>query len=609
MNRRIRLGVVWLSFVLLASSLWASGVSERASASAEILRSHVAFLASDELEGRATWSEGIDKAADYIAQRFAEYGLQPGGDEGRYFQKWEKVIRREMTGDARLEISGLESPLVLQQDFVTMPFSTEQEFDGPLAFVGYGITNPQQQHDDYADFDAHGKVLLMLRYEPSVWKTGLNRSTPHAEFRTKAQLAKERGAVAILIVNSSSSSSDELYESGKSDQSFSWFGELGDFGLPMMHVKRAVAEKLLASAGLAPLDELQQRLDRNEFITADLKNLSAKGKPGIRAVTAPLQNVVGILPGEGPLANEYVVFGAHYDHLGKVPPNMIPRVDGKFDPKIAVIHNGADDNASGTAGVLELARIFASGPKLKRSLVFVAFTGEEVGLLGSRYFVDHPPIPVENVVAMINLDMIGRLQDKPLVAMGSRTGKEFEAYLKKHSETLGMEVQYRGPAGGGSDHSSFVSRDVPVLFFYTGMHPDYHRPTDDTDKIDFDGESKVVSLAQAVADEIIEAPSRPTWQKIESQPKDLRVRMGIVPVYAKTDDLPGWPTGGVLPGRAAERAGMKDGDRILSISGEEIKTIQDYIRILHPHAPGDEIVVVVLRGNEQLTLTIKLEGK
>jgi hypothetical protein len=296
---------------------------------------------------------------------------------------------------------------------------------------------------------------------------------------------------------------------------------------------------------------------------------------------------------------------------------MMPRVGQKVDPESAEIHNGADDNASGTAGIMELARVMAAGPKPKRTILFMAFTAEEMGLLGSAHYVDEPTVPLEDVVAMINLDMVGRLGDRPLNVIGTQTGKEFEDILNKHAQERDLELKMTGAsmmAFGGSDHQSFYRKKIPVLFAFTGLHNDYHKPGDDSEKVDFAGQTRVLEFVRAVSGDIIEMDGRPTYQEVAGPRQSFRqgmprVRMGIMPSYAQQDDKPGWGIDGVSPGGAADNAGMKDGDRILKIAGQEVSGIYDYMRILRNNKPGDEVEVVIQRGDQQLTLTVKLEGR
>ena len=328
------------------------------------------------------------------------------------------------------------------------------------------------------------------------------------------------------------------------------------------------------------------------------------------------KNVIGILPGAGPLAHEYVVFGGHYDHIGNVPPRRRPRLDNDFDPADARIHNGADDNASGTAGVLELARTYASGPKPRRSLIFMGFSGEELGLLGSSHFAKHPTVPVEDIVAMINLDMIGRLEGRAVEVWATGTGQEFGALIDKHAAALvNLEVKNEAGMRFDSDHASFYAKNIPVLFAFSGLHVDYHRPSDDVDKIDYDGAMGIMQLVQAVADDIIEADERPTFQEVENTSRrgrrlpGLKVRMGFRPGIPDGDEQTGILVESVAEGKPAEQAGMLAGDIIIMINKTTVKNFGDYAKAVKPFKPGDQTDVTVRRGDQEVTLKVTFIGR
>jgi len=328
------------------------------------------------------------------------------------------------------------------------------------------------------------------------------------------------------------------------------------------------------------------------------------------------KNVIGILPGAGPLAHEYVVFGGHYDHIGNVPPRRRPRLDNDFDPADARIHNGADDNASGTAGVLELARIYASGPKPRRSLIFMGFSGEELGLLGSAHFAKHPTVPLEDIVAMINMDMIGRLEGRAVEVWAVGTGKEFDAFIDKHvADTTNLQVKKEAGMRFDSDHASFYAKDIPVIFVFSGLHEDYHRPSDDVDKIDYDGAIGIVQFIQAVADDIIQADERPTFQEVKNtSPRggrrlDLKVRMGFRPGAPDSDEPSGILVESVVEGGPADQAGIKAGDIIIAINKTPVKNFMDYVKAVKPFKPGDQTDVTVRRGDREVSLKVTFTGR
>jgi hypothetical protein len=316
------------------------------------------------------------------------------------------------------------------------------------------------------------------------------------------------------------------------------------------------------------------------------------------------QNVVALLRGGDPaLRREYVVIGAHFDHLGR-------STTGALDPEARdAVRLGADDNASGTAAVLELARIFAKSPP-RRSLLFVNFSGEEQGTLGSSYFVDHMPVPIDSVDAMLNFDMVGRLRADRLIVYGVATAKELLEILERANAATRLAIAAQGDGFGPSDHSSFYARGIPVLHFFTDLHDDYHRATDVAEKVDAGGEARVVALAERVAREIADRPSRLTYLRtVQPAPMAPRegseVYLGTIPDMAG-GDTPGLRLSGVRAGSPADAAGLKAGDVIVEFGGRPVKDLYEYSDALYSRKPGDVISVVVLRGGQRLTLQVTL---
>ncbi|MEO7085358.1 MAG: M28 family peptidase [Gemmatimonadaceae bacterium] len=323
------------------------------------------------------------------------------------------------------------------------------------------------------------------------------------------------------------------------------------------------------------------------------------------APSLPTQNVVAILRGTDPkLAGEYVVIGAHFDHLGL-------STDGALDPDDhKSVRRGADDNASGTAAVLELARLFASSPA-RRSMIFVNFSGEEEGLLGSAYFVDHMPVPVDSVDAMLNFDMVGRLRDDKLIVYGVATATELPSLLEAANTTTHLTIRAQGDGFGPSDHSSFYAKDIPVLHFFTDLHDDYHRASDTPDKINGAGEARVVALAERVARSIADRDARVTYVRVAA-PVQATNREGSSDVYfgsipdMANGDTPGLKLTGVRAGSPADQGGIKAGDIVVEFAGVAVKDLQDYSNALYAHKPGDEVTVVVLRGGQRVSMRVKL---
>ncbi len=323
------------------------------------------------------------------------------------------------------------------------------------------------------------------------------------------------------------------------------------------------------------------------------------------APALPTQNVFAILPGRDPaLAGEYVVIGAHFDHLGT-------STEGALDPDVRAVRRGADDNASGTAAVMELARLLAANPP-RRSIIFANFSGEEQGILGSAYFVEHMPVPIDSVDAMLNFDMVGRLKNDKLIVYGVATATELPSLLDDANRAAPLAITAQGDGFGPSDHSAFYAKDIPVLHFFTDLHDDYHRASDLPEKINGAGEARVVALAERVARAIADRPSRLTYVRVAAKtPATTRdgggsdVYLGSIPDMA-SGDTPGLRLTGVRAGSPADAAGMKAGDVIVEFGGKPVKDLYEYSDALYAHKPGDVVGVVVMRGGQRLTLEVKL---
>lgn len=567
---------------------------------------HVAFLASDSLAGRGVGTPGIDQAAEYIARQFREAGLRPAGDDGTWFQEFEVGLGQQMLGKPSLTVTGAPAEGVLEKDFVPFPFSTADPFEGPLAFVGYGITNDQEEYDDYEDFDATGKVLLMLRYEPHAKdpkaKFGGQTPSEHAAFRTKAMLARTKGAVGILVVNPPLHHGDRDYLFA-----FNSVDHVGRYNIPMLHVSQDYANRLLKAARADDLATLQKALDARQRRTMDLKGLTVRGDPGLVRRKAIARNVLAVLPGSGPDADEYLVIGAHYDHLGRTAPRKSTR-PGPVTPEI---HNGADDNASGTAGVIELARSFARRGLPNRSILFIAFSAEERGLFGSKHYVEHPTVPLDKTVAMLNLDMIGRLRRNRLLVFGTDTGENFSRLIKYHGNLLGLRIQTSGGGSGGSDHLPFHARQIPALHFCTGVHSELHAPGDDTETLNAEGGARVMQLVYSVANSLARAPATPkslaAADRQASPRTPLKVRLGVMPSYAG-DGLPGLLIEGTASGSPADRAGLREGDRILKMGNTEVNDVYGLMEAMRGYNPGDKVTLLVMHEGKRVEMGVTLEA-
>jgi len=577
-------------------------------------QAHIDYLASDELGGRGVGTEGIEKAAEYIAGYFQQLGVEPAGDNNTYFQTFPLTMKRTLTDECRLSFSDDPAVRLVERDFIPFQFSSNEKFSGPLAFCGYGIVAEDKGRDDFVHIDVEGKVAIMFRGEPPSWSGSDGFPSRFASFRNKIYNAKDRGAVAVLIVNQKlhDDESDELVK----------FQEKGaaDYGIPAFQISRSMAEWALTRESDVTLDALQDRLDTGAYASKDWIKTSVEGFPGFKKVQEPTRNVVGIVRGRGPLANEVVAIGAHYDHLGLAVPMMRKFKNGKLiaDSNVPEIHNGADDNASGIAGLLEIAAMFSqSDTRPQRSILFVAFSAEESGLLGSKYFVEQYSENIKNTVAMLNMDMIGRMGrwSHKLQIFGSDSGDTFPAILTSTARQAGLTLKSTSETGNRSDHASFVRKEVPSMHFYTGGHSDYHKPTDDAYKINAGGGAKVTTMVYHVAQRLANDPKKPIYQVAKHKKKDpsgdgndlptYRVVMGLAPGYGD-DGKAGMAVDAVSPDGPAYVAGMKAGDRIIQIGEKSVANVYDYMAATRNNKAGDTVEVIVTRKDKQITLHVTL---
>lgn len=568
---------------------------------AEEIRQHISYFASDELKGRDSGTEEIKEAADYISREFQAYGLKPIFD-GKYLQEFPFIKTIELTDNNTLTFfyGDKEVSPKLQNEYITVPFSGNSKVQGQLVFAGFGISASDLNYDDYAGMDVKNKIVIVFRNTPEP-------DVPHSEFdahsplRKKSSVARDKGAAGIIFINpyDENKTSDDLIEFD-----YDRGGSISDFAV--VNTKREIVESILESEGKNLAELYKQIIDTKTPASFELKNSFAKIVTEVKEVEAISWNVGGYIEGNDPsLKNEWLIIGAHFDHLGMGGDGSLYRGE---EPQI---HNGADDNASGTTGVLELAEKFVSvKDKIKRNIAFFTFSGEELGLLGSNYLVNNLPFPVQSAIAMINMDMIGRLNDSSLIVYGTGTSSGWKDILNKFN-TQGFKLTLNEEGFGPSDHSSFYGAKIPVLFFFTGTHEDYHKPSDDTEKINFQGEQDILNYIYDIVMDIDGNPERPDYLLVEKKQTGQmfarKVYVGTVPDFASNVD--GYKISGVSEGSPAQLAGLQGGDIIISFGGKKISNIYDFTYALGDFVPGDEVDVVVKRGGEQITFKVKLASK
>jgi len=665
LNRRLpRFARCLLLLTVLSAVALAQQPAQQLKPSADRLRETVTYLASDALQGRRTGSPGANDAAHYIAGEFQRLGLQPGSPVvrgtrlkgamlARYQQRFPYIAGVELGKNNLLFVNPGRAADTAQfkvgEDWMPLGFSSSGKIDNaPTVFVGYGITAAELKYDDYTRVDVKGKIAFALMGTP-------DGDNPHGQFaryedvRWKAIAARNAGAIALMVIAHEENFKEDRLTTLHYDNSG------GDAGLPVLVVSRRIAAKLLGMEDTAVLGRMESTVAKWVLGGGPAANCKTPcgvtanfplPVPGTITITIAIDivrhqvaaaNVIGILEGSDPqLKSEAIVIGAHYDHLGLGG-------EGSLAPRSGEIHHGADDNASGVAGLLELARIFsAQRPKPRRTTVFIAFSGEEEGLLGSNYYVNHPVVPMANVAAMINMDMIGRMKDGKLIVGGVGTAKEWPTLVNQHNLKPGSAVALaesntanpppglpkmgRGDSptivtiapGGGefqltmnqdgygpSDHSSFYSKNVPVLFFFTGSHEDYHKPSDTADKINYADEARILAMVVGILKDV-DLNKRPTYTVAKSdstgRASGFRVYLGTIPNYGETND--GLLLDGVRDDSPAAKAGLKAGDKIVKLAGRDVRNVYDYTYALGEMKAGEEYEIEVMRGGERLKLKL-----
>jgi aminopeptidase YwaD len=592
-------------FALLLPLLLDAQIKRSPEITATELRDHVKVLASDSLEGRKAGSAGADKAAEYIATEFKLDGLQPMGNKGTYYQRFEFVAGVKLGTKNRFVIGakGNERTLILNEQYRPLGFSLNNEFSGEIVFAGYGISAPDKNYDDYKGLDVTNKAVIVLRFAPPTDSTR-NELEQFSSLRYKASKAKELGARALLVVTGPlDSDTDDLIK-------LSYDQAIGNAGILAINITRSVVDDFLRASGTT-IKTLQDEIAKSKRPHSfPVKDHAVTIRADVEEIPNQSANVIGFLEGNDPtLKTDVVVIGAHYDHLGYGGEGS-----GSLKPDTVAIHHGADDNASGTSGLLELAEAFGSRRnELKRSMLFISFTGEEEGLLGSGYYVKNPTIPLERTVAMINMDMIGRLNKRKLIVYGTGTSREFDSLLTAHNVDSSFALSLVKDGFGPSDQSSFYGKQIPVFFFFTDLHSDYHRPSDTWEKLNYAGMEKVVRFVEAVALDVDRESNKPKYIAVEmpktsgNTGRNYRVYMGTIPDFG--EQVEGMKLSGVREGSPAAKAGLQGGDVIVKFGSVDVKNLYDFTYALGEHKPGDEVEVIVKRGKEMLTMNVKLEKR
>ena len=558
----------------------------------------IKYMASDEMGGRQPGTPGIKLCEDYIIAEYQKAGLKPL-ENGTYLQELEVGSKRTVVAEETLLV--LKGPndatinLELGKDFQQLVGRNNFDLSSELVFVGYGINAEEHNYNDFGGVDVEGKIVVLIRVEPqandpsSVFNGQQN--SPHSAGRQKATAARRAGAAGILMVNNSTSAEggDELVQPDRFRTN----------SLPFAHVKRSILDGILSGVPvmtptgkkLESVKAIEAQIDSNlEPISQSIEGWSAEFKSSFVRSKTVTNNIIGIVEGEGPNADETIVIGAHYDHLGMGAYGS--RADGRRE-----IHNGADDNATGTAAVVELARRFGNRDKKPgRRLLFVCFTAEEMGLLGAIHYCENPVIPMEDTAMMMNFDMIGWLRDDNLTLYNWNSSADLNAIFDSANEGFGFDLTKPAAAFAGSDHLPFNQRSVPNVFIHTGLNDVYHTPEDDFEAINCEGALKVIDYSEQIIDKLASLEKRPTF----GVPK--RFRLGV----SLDDDEGVLKIDGIVSGSVAEKVGLKKGDVVVEVDDAPITKRRELRKIIRRDA-GKTIKMKLMRGGAEVVVDIELK--
>jgi len=576
------------------------------------IRDNLKYLASDELKGRFPGTEGIENAAKFIEEKFKTFGLKNFNNS--YRQEFlvttalkatennsvvfENIVQR--VGLPENKWPRMKMPWVLGKDFSPLSFSENGKASGEVAFVGFGITAPELNYDDYEGIDVNGKVVIIISDSPDGERKE-GQFSRYSDMRYKATNAKNRGASGIIMIRIQGDSMNVF-------ERLEYVNFAKNSGIIAVQAQRQSLTKFFPKNKV--LIELEDSIVKykkpKSFV---LPNVTVEINVDLEDIKSPTYNIIGYVEGtDEKLKDEYIVIGAHYDHLGYGGPTS--RYKGMKEQ----IHNGADDNASGVVGLIELASYFANNPT-KRSIVFASFSAEEMGLLGSSYFVKNSPMELNKIITMINLDMIGRFKNE-LTIFGYNTGSSFEKYIDSFAVYLGLKTVKATDAYGPSDHMSFYIAKIPVMMIFTGIHEDYHKPSDDWDKINYDGMIKIINFNSKLIKSIANDELRPVLKEIKMESTEHRstrdgqysnVYFGIIPGFEESPL--GCKINGATPGSPADKAGLKPNDIITEMNNTKIKNLYDFMYKLRELNPGDKVEVKYIRDDKEYKTIVEVVAK
>lgn len=587
-------------FAFIANSLVPVLAQHNPEITVKELKEDVNYLASDSLKGRKPGTPEIELAAEFIRKQFAGAGLKLLGDNGyQYFEIVTDIVAGENNS---LTFQGFTG--TLKKDFIPLPYSSNNKLTSQVVFAGYGFDIDQDslKWKDYQGMNVKGKWVMILRADPDL-DNNESKFIQFGDLRSKILTAKDNGAGGVLVVSPAGLDKDDKLMALHTDNN-----DLTS-GIPVIHIKREVANQILKQVGKT-VEDLEKSFAKDKKPNSFEIPFYVTGSTDLITKKAQTENIVGVLESTDPLLkNEYIVIGGHYDHLG-----FGGQGSGSRMPDTVAIHNGADDNASGASMVMELAgKLNSVRPQLGRSIVFICFSAEEMGLIGSKYFVDHPLVDLKKVKTMFNFDMIGRFdkEKNSIDVGGTGTSAETDSLLKIYEKDLPFKVTHSPDGFGPSDHASFYSSNIPVFFFFTGSHMDYHTPFDDANKLDYETEKKIGDFAYNIimdVDKMSKPLSFREAGKKESYGRSgrrFKVTLGIMPDFAGSEKK-GLRVDGVTKDGPADKGGMKKGDVITDVNGMKVENIYDYMARLGKLKQGEIISVTVIRENKNVILIIHL---
>ena len=591
--------------MLLSACIYAQEQAKKDSRKDQIV-STLNNQTSDKMQGRKAGTEGANFAAEYIAEKFKDYQLVPlSGDS--YYQDFNFIagVKSGKTNNLAMRCGTPEQATMkfsVSKDYTPLAFSKSAQVTGEIVFAGYGITAPELKYDDYKDVNVENKIVLIIRHYPdennekNPFKKAQYQSFGDLHYKiSNAQDHKVAGVIIINDMPNHPESQDDLINLNE-------MTTYGSASVPAIQVKRKELFALAKECKVT-IEEMESSIAKKMLpASQELKGMQVEVNVELDKQQKVARNVIGMVKGK---SDEVIIVGAHYDHIGTGTENSRDMsAKGK-------VHPGADDNASGVAAVLELAKQFGEHKDMERSIVVMAFSAEELGIQGSTYFVNSGAIDIKKIVAMINMDMIGRMKNNTLMIGGIETANEFKAMMEKIKPAL--TIRYSGEGYGPSDHAAFYNKNVPVLFFFTGAHPDHHTPKDTVDKINLQGIEIVIDLVAQIVDHLELPDTKLTFHRVkEGKPLDMVGKgfgayLGTIPDFSYNDE--GVRISGVREGSPAETASLKEGDIIIQFGEKKIHNLYDYSYALRAHKPGDKVTIIYLRDGKESTATATLSTR